>query len=407
DTAYNLYKNNDSTIENYVKNNGYIKDYEGYAYFYSNYYASGNNGTTEVDFTPYYFNDYYYYTSDTYLYIKNGNTYSLYNGASLPSGTYYTKKTIYHVGDKIPFEDYYEVTSNTTSAQKDNRNNWYIESGTKKNINDSEPKTNNAVQTAPNVSSTKWNNSNIQMLLGNNGKTMVHLDIDKIDLKVSKSWDDENNQDGKRPKEVSVELFANGNSLGEDFIIKLNETNNWTYTYQGLPEKSGGQKISYTIEEKDITEDYAISITGSIEEGYVITNSYNVEVLDISVNKIWDDNNNQDGKRSENVTIMLEANGEPLGDNYQIVLNADNNWTYTYQSLPKYKNGEEITYSVTEEEPSGYDAVISGTIEEGFTITNVYNPELISIKVNKIWNDYNGCLYDCNDNRSRHFCNIV
>lgn len=389
DEVYSLYKNNDPVIENYVNTNGYIKDYNGYAYFYANLYSSGDNGTTEVKYTPYYFNNYYYYTDDTYLYTKNGENYTLFSGSVLSNETYYIKKTIYPIGDKISSNEYYETVSDTSIAQKDSKNNWYIESGNKKVINSTQTKDSNPVETAINVNSTSWNNSDIKTYLGNNGKILAYLEIDKIDLTVTKEWDDANNQDGIRPEAVTIELFANGNSLGENFIVQLNESNNWSYTYEGLPESREGNKISYTIEEINVKEGYAVSVNGSMETGYNITNSYNVAVLDITVNKIWDDANNQDGKRPESVTIMLKANGEYLGDNYNIVLNEDNNWTYTYQNLPKNKNGTPIEYSVDEEEVSQYETVITGSIEEGFTIQNIYNPKIIDINVKKYWNDNN------------------
>ena len=53
---------------------------------------------------------------------------------------------------------------------------------------------------------------------------------------VTKNWDDNNNQDGKRPTEIKVELYQDGKATGK--TATLNESNNWTHTWAGLDEKA-------------------------------------------------------------------------------------------------------------------------------------------------------------------------
>ena len=55
----------------------------------------------------------------------------------------------------------------------------------------------------------------------------------------NKNWDDNNNQDGKRPTEIKVELYQDGKATGK--TATLNESNNWTHTWTGLDEK---QKVN-------------------------------------------------------------------------------------------------------------------------------------------------------------------
>ena len=57
------------------------------------------------------------------------------------------------------------------------------------------------------------------------------------------------------------------------------------------------------------------------------------------------------------------------------------NWTYTFKDLPKYANGQEITYTVAEEEVTDYT-----TTYDGSNITNSYTPGKTSATVTKIWN---------------------
>ena len=58
------------------------------------------------------------------------------------------------------------------------------------------------------------------------------------------------------------------------------------------------------------------------------------------------------------------------------------NWTYTFKDLPKYANGKEITYTVTEEAVEGYETSV-----DGFNITNTYTTETTEVKGSKTWND--------------------
>ena len=69
----------------------------------------------------------------------------------------------------------------------------------------------------------------------------------KTSVTVTKKWLDNNNQDGKRPASIKVQLYAgNAERVGE---VELNSENKWTYTWRNLPEKANGQKITYTVKE--------------------------------------------------------------------------------------------------------------------------------------------------------------
>ena len=82
-------------------------------------------------------------------------------------------------------------------------------------------------------------------------------------------------------------------------------------------------------------------------------------VKDITVEKVWDDNNNIKGNRPESVTVQLTANGNTIYNNQQlekVVLRETNNWTHTFQDLPKYtETGNEISYSAIETETTDGD----------------------------------------------------
>ena len=131
------------------------------------------------------------------------------------------------------------------------------------------------------------------------------------------------------------------------------------------------------------------TITATNQEYYVTyTNKY--ELINVSVNKVWADNSNQDGKRPETLTLTL--NGLPTGTTAptpEITKSEDGNtWTYTWKGVPKSDAaGEVINYTVSENSiPQGYTCAET-TVSAGGTITNSYTPETETITVTKVWDD--------------------
>lgn len=205
------------------------------------------------------------------------------------------------------------------------------------------------------------------------------------DWTVNKVWDDGNNQDGKRPEEITVQLYAGEDAYGEPVI--LNAANEWSYIWKELSVKNdNGDKITYSVQEVKVPEGYASSVTNS-EGTSIITNSHAPETISVSVNKIWDDNNNAANKRPNGITAELLKDNTPTGNDK--TLSAANNWSGRWDNLPKYENGKEITYTIREKDvPAGYTSVVTGTVAEGFTITNTIIPEkTVTITVKKVWND--------------------
>ena len=203
----------------------------------------------------------------------------------------------------------------------------------------------------------------------------------KTSISVIKAWEDGNNQDGLRPTDIKVQLYADGSKQGEE--ITLNAGNQWSYTWSDLDEMKSGQKIVYTVEEVGKIVGYDTVISGEAKTGYVITNSHTPELTNISGEKIWDDGDNQDGKRPESITVNLLANGQKT-DSKVVKADKEGNWSYTFQNLPKYANGEPIIYTVTEDTVTDYTTEVTGT-----TIINKYQPGKTSITVTKAWEDFN------------------
>ena len=207
----------------------------------------------------------------------------------------------------------------------------------------------------------------------------------KTSVSVTKSWDDANNQDRKRPTSVKVQLLANGIAVdGSETILKAD--NNWTHTWTDLDVNKDGAAIAYTVEETDITEGYTPVITGDMTTGYTVTNSYTPETTSVKGVKIWDDGENQDGIRPPSITVNLIANGTKIKS---LEVTAANDWKFSFTDLPKYADGSEITYEVTEDAVSEYTTAVTGDAENGYTFTNSHTPETINIEGTKTWNDAN------------------
>lgn len=197
-----------------------------------------------------------------------------------------------------------------------------------------------------------------------------------IDVAGEKVWDDGNNQDGKRPTEITVNLLANDEIIKSQ---KVTRETNWQYSFTDLPKFEEGKPVTYRVTENPV-EGYTTKVDGT-----TITNTYKPETKKISVSKIWNDQDNQDGLRTNSVKVELLSDGKVLD---QSVLNNENKWQTTWTNLPKFSQGKEINYNVREvTKIAGYTIEISNKNPESFVITNTHIPESITIKGEKIWND--------------------
>ena len=107
------------------------------------------------------------------------------------------------------------------------------------------------------------------------------------------------------------------------------------------------------------------------------TNHY--DVVTVPVVKSWSDDNNRDNKRPDSITVNLFADGTKVQS--QKVTAADG-WKYEFKDLPKYSNGKEIKYTISEDSVKNYTTSI-----DGYKITNRYTPETVQVAGSKNWND--------------------
>ncbi|MBO5348734.1 MAG: Cna B-type domain-containing protein, partial [Clostridia bacterium] len=203
-----------------------------------------------------------------------------------------------------------------------------------------------------------------------------------------------NNQDGKRPSSIEVTLLANDKQYSAEGIqnpVQLSESNSWSHTWNNLPKYANGTEIKYEIKEIGEVQGYT-STSNEVGNVTTITNNHTPEETERTVKKVWEDNNNQDGKRPSSIEVTLLANDKQYsaeGIQNPVQLSESNSWSHTWDNLPKYANGTEINYEIKEiQVPDGYtsESIVQGNVT---TITNKHIPELTERTVIKEWKDEN------------------
>lgn len=228
--------------------------------------------------------------------------------------------------------------------------------------------------------------------------TLVNQKSEYIALK--KIWDDHDDAAKIRPTFITIR--ATHNTTGEVKTYTLSKDNNWT-TFTDI-KKDDKDHWKFT---EDVPAQYTYKGSSWDGENYVVTftNSHdNPGIVDINIQKVWEDGNNADGLRPIAIKATLYQNGEPFGK--AVELNSSNDWTdnTAFHNLEKYdKAGEEYNYEIKEEVFDGLTGDVKtgyvdsyetnettaadGTTTKNIIITNTHTPETTHKKVKKIWND--------------------
>ena len=172
---------------------------------------------------------------------------------------------------------------------------------------------------------------------------------------------------------------------GKNGIAELKDVSKADYTVQETEAPEGYDK---DLKEYPITKE---NLEASRASGSTITltiknkkTEVNKKSTSFSVEKRWVLDQSLATNKPDEVTVSVLKNGVK-DDNLTVVLSQENGWKASFSNLPKEgANGQEIVYTVSEEELAGFKAAISGTDENGFTISN-YNGSRVVIPVTKIW----------------------
>ena len=196
---------------------------------------------------------------------------------------------------------------------------------------------------------------------------------EEVELSLIKTWDDADNQDGKRPDAAAfaklIHLYADGKDTGRKPTVTDNGDNTYTVDFGGMPKATNGVDIVYTVVEDAITG-YTPVPAEPVElkdgEPGELTNTHTPETIRLAVRKRWDDNRNVEGLRPATLTVYLLANNKRV---MTVTLDAASGWDRTVTDLPKYADGQEIRYVWREPAIPGYRLV--QTYVNGITTTFV------------------------------------
>ena len=127
--------------------------------------------------------------------------------------------------------------------------------------------------------------------------------------------------------EKELKVVYEGQDLEEDLVNTVKGT---TITYYPDNDPSHPGEPKTTLEKED---------TAKVEQQCRVTKT---------VEKVWEDSNNQRGNRPEKIMVELTANGVKLDT---AELSNTNNWKHEFKNLDKYdENDNLIEYTITEKE---------------------------------------------------------
>ena len=224
-----------------------------------------------------------------------------------------------------------------------------------------------------------------------------------ISVEVNKEWKDNDIQANRRPDKVTFILVADGEDTDTTLTVDVNKTSdkqNYKFEKPIAKYNKDGKPIKYTVREEGMGDFYksTVSKPSVAENGntaVTVTNEFKLpegdkNKTDVTVTKIWEDNNNYAGKRT---SVNIKITGSNSDKNAKTVTLKDNDakddktWQITVNGMTKYDaNGVEIKYTASEENvPEFYKLVKI----EGTTVTNEFElpKDTVSYKVNKVWDD--------------------
>ena len=220
------------------------------------------------------------------------------------------------------------------------------------------------------------------------------VNVQNMEITGTKTWVDNGNAYDTRPENLTLTLWRSVAGGQEEVVNaapvwkKPADGNVWTYTYSRLPKTDKeGNTYTYRVEETqpepaENGDHYELT-----QEDTSLTNVLKGTV-DIPVTKIWVDNHDGWGERPASVTIQLMQNGSLyktlklqkdggfLKEIWQAVTGqVDNQWSYTFENLPKYDDtGARYVYTVKEVTPDDYEVSYD---QEKFEITNTRDGDLL------------------------------
>lgn len=178
---------------------------------------------------------------------------------------------------------------------------------------------------------------------------------DVTDVPVTIYWNDQSDNDHKRPDTLTVQLLADGQeAVGKTLTLNAENADSsgdiWSGTFEDMPVYSGsGEKIYYSLKVYDpttTTGGYSVMTAGT-----TLYLSHKPVKSSMYVSFQFDDGFNADGVRPSGLYLQLTANGVPVDDSeYKHTVSFDTNvdgYVWDFGELPVYAaGGMKIAYNV-------------------------------------------------------------
>ncbi|MCI8291561.1 MAG: hypothetical protein HFJ25_04885, partial [Clostridia bacterium] len=222
----------------------------------------------------------------------------------------------------------------------------------------------------------------------------------KTKVKVNKIWEDWNNKVGVRPENVTITLIADGQKVVEKTEQNISEENNQeqnniaskdTVNNENNLANENKQDEKISQEQEEVNNKIQSEEANEKAENTIFNNINNeINNTGYSIQKDAIDNTAVGTTNNEQGIIENAINNEEKA--YKtILLNEANNWSYTFNDLPKYNElGKLIKYTVEETQTNEgdlekYETNIQENVNEeatNITVTNKYKLEETQLQSN-------------------------
>ena len=202
-------------------------------------------------------------------------------------------------------------------------------------------------------------------------KDYTKVGLKPYTLKVTKAWADHDDNDGIRPKSVTVHLYDVTDDRDTGKTVTLSADNKWTGTFTGLAATADdGSQAVYSFTEEG-APGYSLTSTRQTDGTVSLTNHHTLAITSISGTKTWVGG----ASHPSSVTIQAYDVDDPSVTVASTVASGNGDtWDWSIKGLPKYKDhGKTVTYAVREVRTSDM-ADFAATVD-GTSITNTYHPK--------------------------------
>lgn len=172
-------------------------------------------------------------------------------------------------------------------------------------------------------------------------------------------------------EQVSLQLLA-GECASDEIVVQTGESS-FTVSVNNVTEEellaaeinltASGKNLQAYFFDSSTSQDFISGLWEEYEDE--LTFRIGVESTTVAVHKVWTDG---EPENIPSVSVQLYANGEAHGD--PVKLSGENGWSYQWQDLMKKDLlGNEIQYTIQEEQVEGYFSTVEKVDGAGNTIT--------------------------------------